>query len=226
MNTFKKIKSWFAIDKMDFLISFYIFCIIVSDLMGIKTFPLINLGKFTLNASVAIFLIPIVFSINDSIIEVYGANRAKSVYRSGLLITFFLFLYIPFAIKFAPSTRFVQTESAYELIFGQSIRIAIASLSAFAISDLLDIIIFTVLTKRIGKKALWFRNNVSNFVSEFFDTIIFMTIAFYAFDKSFSNNFSFLLSIILPYWLIKCFMSVIETPFVYIGVRWLKKEKK
>jgi len=226
MKTITKVKSWFVIDKMDFLISLYIFCIIVSDLMGIKTFPLIHLGNFTLNASIGIFLIPVIFSINDSIIEVYGATRAKSVYRSGLIMTFLLFLFIPFAIKLSPSARFIKTENAYELIFGQSIRIAIASLSAFAISDLLDIVIFTVLTKRMGKKALWFRNNVSNFVSEFIDTVIFMSLAFYAFDKSVMNNVLFLTSLILPYWFLKCFMSIIETPFVYLGVKWLKKEKK
>ena len=75
-----------------------------------------------------------------------------------------------------------------------------------------------------GKKALWFRTNASNFVSQFLDTVIFMTLAFYALDKPFGDNFVFLTSLIIPWWIIKSSMSVIETPFVYIGVKWLKKK--
>jgi uncharacterized integral membrane protein (TIGR00697 family) len=91
---------------------------------------------------------------------------------------------------------------------------------------LLDVMVFSRLREVMHKKALWFRNNVSNIVSQFFDTTLFITLAFYAFDKPFSNNFSFLLGLILPYWLLKCAMSVIETPLVYAGVAWLKGEKK
>ncbi len=212
------------INKFDLLVSLYIFFIIVSELMGAKTFPLLHIGKFALNASVAIFLIPFVFSINDVIIEVYGAARAKSVYRSGLLTIVLLLLFSTLAISLPPSSRFKNMESAYDLIFGQSIRIALASLTAFALSDFMDIVIFNKLKEKLGGKALWFRNNLSNIISQFFDTTIFMFLAFYALDKTFVNNVYFLTSLITPYWLLKCFMSVIETPFVYIGVKWLKKE--
>ena len=213
-------------NKMDLLISIYIFCIISSELLGIKTFPLLHIGTFKLNASVGIFLIPFIFSINDAIIEVYGASRAKSVYRSGLLTIILLFIFTFFAINLPPSERFRSTQKAYTLIFGQSIRIALASLSAFALSDFIDIMIFDVITKKIGSRALWFRNNISNIISELFDTVIFMTLSFWAIDKSINNNLIFLTSLILPYWLLKCFMSIIETPFVYIVVKWLKNESK
>lgn len=212
------------INKFDLLVSLYIFFIIVSELMGIKTFPLLHIGPIKLNASVAIFLLPFIYTINDAIIEVFGAARAKSVYRSGLVTIILLILFSAFAILLPPSMRFKPTEKAYELIFGQSIRIAIASITAFALSDFMDIVIFEKITKRIGKKALWFRNNASNFISELFDTVIFMTLAFYAFNKAFADNASFLTSLIIPYWLLKCFMSVIETPFVYGLVKWLKKK--
>ena len=75
------------------------------------------------------------------------------------------------------------------------------------------------------KKALWFRNNVSNFASQFSDTVIFITLAFYALDKGFVENFGFLVSLIIPYWLLKCAMSIIQTPVVYLGVKWLREKK-
>jgi uncharacterized integral membrane protein (TIGR00697 family) len=91
---------------------------------------------------------------------------------------------------------------------------------------MLDLAIFMKIRESMGKKALWLRNNASNIVSLFFDTAIFMTLAFYALDKSLVENVNFLTSIILPYWFMKCFMSVIETPFVYLGVRWFKGDSK
>lgn len=216
----------FKTDKMDLLISIYIFCIIASELLGIKTFTLFHYGKIVLNASVGIFLIPIIFSINDAIVEVYGVKRAKSIYRAGLISIVFLFIFTFFAISIPPSQRFKITEKPYNLIFGQSIRIAIASLSAFALSDFIDITIFNVVTKKIGKQALWLRSNISNIVGEFFDTVIFISLAFWAFDKSSWSNVIFLFSLILPYWLLKCFMSIVETPFVYLVVKWLKIKDK
>jgi len=216
----------FKIDKFDLLVSVYIFCIAVSELMGAKTFPLVKLFGYQLNASVAIFVLPLIFTINDVITEVYGKERTRSIIRSGLMIIFLILLFSVFATSLPPSLRFQKIESSYDMIFGLSARIAAASLTAFAIAEFLDVFIFVKIRQALGKKALWFRNNASNFASQFIDTSVFMFLAFYAFDKPFGNNISFLVSLIIPYWLLKCFMSVIETPLVYLGVNWLKKDKR
>ncbi len=216
----------FKIQKLDLLISLYIFCIVVSELMGGKTFSITTIGSFPLSASVAIFTLPIIFSINDIITEVFGPQRARSLVRSGLLIVFLILLFSLLAIHLPPSKRFLPSEPSYDRIFSTSARIAFASLTAFAIAEFSDILIFVRLRKKLGKNALWFRNNVSNFVSQFADTTIFMFLAFYSPNRSFNDNLIFLFGLILPYWLLKCFMSVIETPFVYLGVRWLKSEKE
>lgn len=214
----------FKIQKMDFLISLYIFCIAVVELMGAKTFPIYHNGAFRLNASVAIFIIPIIFTITDVIIEVYGKERARSLVRSGLAMIFFIMLYAILATALPPSSRFAPNEAAYDSVFFKSIRIAAASLVAFGIAEFTDVYIFHRIRERMKTRALWLRNNVSNFVGQFLDTTIFISLAFYALNRPFGDNVSFLWSLILPYWLLKCAMSVIETPFVYAGVRWLKDE--
>ncbi len=78
--------------------------------------------------------------------------------------------------------------------------------------------------RRFGKDRLWLRNNLSNFIAQLLDTVIFMTLAFYVPENSLAANADLLASRIIPYWLLKCFMSVIETPFVYLGVRWLRDD--
>ncbi len=212
--------------KFDLLVSLYIFCIAVSELMGAKTFPLFAIGAFKVNASVAILVLPIVFTINDMITEVYGKERTQSIIRSGLLVIFLILIFSVIVTSLPPSYRFKASEKAYDTIFGLSARIAAASLTAFALAEFMDVLVFVKIRKLLGKKALWLRNNASNFVSQFIDTSVFMFLAFYAFDKSFNNNLVFLIGLILPYWLLKCSMSVIETPLVYLGVKWLKKDKK
>lgn len=216
----------FKVEKLDLLIALYIFCIATSELMGAKTFPITQIGDFKLNASVAIFTIPIIFSINDVIAEVFGKERARSVVRAGILVVSLIFIFALLAVNLPPSQRFAPNESAYDKIFSASARFAFASLIAFALSDFLDVYLFSKIREMFGKSRLWLRVNLSNLISQFIDTTVFITLAFYGLDKPFADNFAFLFGIILPYWLLKSFMSVIETPFVYLGVNWLKAEKK
>lgn len=215
----------FKIQKFDLLVSVYIFCICAAEFMGAKTFPLANIFGFQLNASVAIFLIPFLFTINDVITEVYGKERTRSVIRSGLIVIAMILLASVIFTALPPSGRFESTESAYDVIFGKSARIAFASLVAFALAEFLDVYLFAKIRQKLGKSRLWLRTNASNFGAQLIDTIVFMTLAFYAFNETFSENYAFLIGLIIPYWLLKCFMSVIETPFVYLGVKWLKGEK-
>lgn len=211
--------------KLDFLIALYIFCIITSELMGAKTFPLAQWGWLHLNTSVSIFTVPVVYSINDIIAEVYGRERIRSIIRAGLLMVVLVMLYSLLSTALPPSTRFAPTEPAYQTIFSLSARFSFASLLAFAIAEFSDVYVFVKIRKMLGAKALWLRSNISNFISEFLDTSIFMVVAFYALDQSFTSNMTFIIGLMIPYWLIKCAMSVIVTPLVYWGVKWLKTEK-
>ena len=215
----------FKIQKLDFIISFYITCVVLSEVMGAKTFSILSIGTFHLNATVVIFILPLLYSINDIVIEVYGKEKAQSIVRSSLLIIFFILMFSLLATSLPASKRFLPTEGAYDTIFGLSARFSAASLIAFAVSEFLDVYIFAKLREKLGKTRLWLRTNLSNFLSEFIDVAVFMTLAFYALDQSFIGNFSFISSIAIPYYLLRCFMSIITTPAVYLGVKWLKKDK-
>jgi queuosine precursor transporter len=210
------------IKKFDFLVALYVFGIMVTELMGAKTFPVINTDNLHLNASVAIFVLPLLFTITDVVTEVYGRARARSLVFSGIIMVFFVLLFAMLATHLPPSVRFEGREAAYDTVFGASARIAAASLVAFAVAELLDVAIFSRLRRALHGKALWLRNNLSNYVSMFVDSVVFITLAFYAFNQPFGDNVSFLFSLILPYWLLKCVFSTLQTPLVYLGVWWLK----
>ena len=101
---------------------------------------------------------------------------------------------------------------------------SLASISAFIIANILDIIIFAKLREIMKNKGLWVRTNVSNILSTGIDTFVFLILAFYQLGDSFNENMTFILSIGLPYWFLKCVVSITNTPFVYWGVKKLKEE--
>ncbi|HEX9153593.1 MAG TPA: queuosine precursor transporter, partial [Candidatus Saccharimonadales bacterium] len=210
--------------RFDLLVAVYIFCIIVAELMGAKTVSLLSIGDFHLNGSVALLVLPLLFTINDVIIEVYGKQRARSVVFSGLMIIVMLLGVSLLAVHLPPSHRFAADEAAYDTIFGKSARMAATSLAAFALAELLDLWVFSKIREKMGDRKLWLRNNLSNFSAQLVDTVVFISLAFYAFNDSVGANIAFLVGLIVPYWLLKCFMSAIETPFVYLGVKWLKPQ--
>ncbi len=201
--------------KLDLLHALYIMAIVAAELMGSKTFSL----SF-ISASVAIFVLPVTFSINDIIFEVEGKERALSFMRSGLQILFFLFFFNVIAVLLPPSSRFEPSNEAYSLIFSKSLRMTVASLIAFWVSERMDIHVFSKIKERFAAQSFWLRSNLSNVLSMFADTSIFMFLAFYR-----PGNELFLVSLIIPYWLLKISMSVIMTPISKKGIEWLQEEK-
>jgi len=214
------------IHKFDLMVALYVFGIMVAELMGAKTFPVATIGHFHLNASVAIFVMPLLFMSVDVIVEVYGRARARSLVRIGLLIVLLQVLTAWLFTSLPPSKHYAATSDAYNTVFGTSIRFGLASVAAFTASEFLDVAVFGRLRQRMHGKALWLRNNVANFLSQFVDSTVFVTLAFYSSRQSFGGNFSFLAGIIIPYYLVRCTMSVAETPLIYLAVHWFRGSTK
>jgi uncharacterized integral membrane protein (TIGR00697 family) len=112
----------------------------------------------------------------------------------------------------------------YTIIFSTTIRIFIASITAFLIAQLHDVWAFNFWKQKTKGKYLWLRNNLSTIVSQFLDTTLFMFIAFYNISPQF--NIEYIFTLIIPYWLVKVLFALFDTPFCYLGVRWLSSPKK
>ena len=212
------------IKKLDLLISIYIAAICMAELMGGKVFQVtdqIQLFGKPISTSVAVFLLPLIASINDIVVETHGKKRMQSIMRSGFVVIAMIFIFTLVATLLPTATRSPIPGDVYNQVFQVAQRVAVASLTAFAISMALDVLIFARVREKLKRFGLWFRNISSNVVSQFFDTSIFMYIAYYNFTNP---NHDFLWSLIIPYWIYKCIVSVLIIPVVYLGVSWLKKE--
>jgi len=200
--------------KLDYLLAIYITAIVAAELLGSKFITI-----FGVATSVGILSLPFTFVINDIVTEVVGKERARNFVRSGLYVLAFLFLFVLIARELPPA-GFYKNDEIYRNVFGNSLRIIIASLTAFAVSEFTDVYIFNAMKKKWGQKLLWLRTNLSNFLGQLIDTTVFIFIAFYLVTPAY--DFQKMIVIIIPYWLLKIFFSVIETPFCYLGIRWLK----
>jgi uncharacterized integral membrane protein (TIGR00697 family) len=98
---------------------------------------------------------------------------------------------------------------------------SLASLLAFIFSQFHDVWAFEFWKQRTGGKFLWLRNNASTIVSQLIDSTLFMFAAFYGISEKFTA--AFIVSLIIPYWLCKVVLALLDTPFCYLLVRWLRR---
>ena len=194
-------------------LTLYISSLFAANTLGIKLMPFL----FGTHLSVAVFSFPIVFCMTDIIGEVYGKKMANNFVFAGIIsITLFL-LYSLVSTIMPWAQEGLWVKDGYNQIFGLSVRFSIASLVAFAIGQYQDVVSFFFLKKRIGEKKFWLRSNLSNIWSEFFDSAIFMFIAYLGILPV-----KTILFIIIPWWAYKIFMGFLYTPLSYLGIRLLK----
>jgi len=205
--------------KLTLLSSIFIAGLIAANLLGLKITTLFGVG-----ISVGIFAYPLTFFITDAITEVYGKTKAKQVVYSALIAQVLVLGLVVIAINVPANERFEYNEE-YSQIFNLSARVIFASLVAFTVAQIHDIWAFEFWKKKTKGKFLWLRNNASTFVSQAIDTLLFMFIAFYGVSER-MTDVGFILKLVLTYWLFKILFAAIDTPFVYLVVRWLKKPGK
>jgi len=204
--------------KLQILFSLFIGLLIGMNLLGGKIISL-----FGISVSVAIFMVPFTFLITDIVEEVYGRDTVKHFIIGGVISLIVIFLYTSIFVLLEPHERY-SFNSEYKTIFGSSLRMIIASLIGFILAQTHDMISFEWWKKKTHGKALWLRNNLSTIISQFIDTSVFMMIAFYQLTPKFT--FIFIINLIIPYYLFKILFAILDTPFVYLGVNWLRKNKQ
>ncbi len=203
--------------KTDILIGLFVAALIAANLIGTK------IAHVLIDFSVGIFAYPVTFLITDIIEEVHGKKKAQNIVLTGFISLLFV-LGITFLALKLPSAARDFFPDAYSKVFGISLRIMLASAIAFLLSQTHDVWAFNFWKQKTKGKFLWLRNNASTIVSQFIDTVIFMFIAFYGITPK--HNVAYMFVLIIPYWLLKVLFALFDTPFCYLGVRWLRKGEK
>jgi queuosine precursor transporter len=158
------------------------------------------------------------FLITDILSENYGKKEANKAVWIGFYSLISMTLLMNLALLFHPleGDEFSgTTHGALNTIFSLMPRIALASLTAYIISQRHDVWAFHFWKSRFpNDNQLWLRNNLSTMVSQFFDSAVFVLIAFWGVFET-----SILVEIFLTTYLLKWVVAAADTPFVY----WAKR---
>jgi len=114
-----------------------------------------------------------------------------------------------------------EQQQAINLIFGQTPRIVLASVSAFWVGEFVNSFILAKLKILTSGKFLWLRTIGSTVFGEAADSAIFYPIAFFG---VWSNEQ--LISVLIGNYFIKVLWEVFATPFTYLFVDFLKKAEQ
>ena len=108
---------------------------------------LIQVGPFA--ASATVFAYAFTFLITDVISEVFGKRAATTTVWTGFGAVVLGVLFFQVAIL-APPASFYSSQEAFESVFTTTGRILIGGLSAYIISQLLDVHIFPQNSRKDG----------------------------------------------------------------------------
>ncbi len=183
---------------------------IVAELIGGK---LIYVGSAVM--SIGILPWPIVFITTDLINEYFGEKGVKklSLITASLIAYCFILLYIALKIPAVKGENLI-TDAQFNGVFGQSMWIIVGSITAFLVSQLIDVTLFHFVKNRTGNKMIWLRSTGSTVISQLFDSFIVLGIAFWMTGKMTTEVF--ILSAFTGYF-VKLIIAILLTPLIYLG---------
>ncbi|MFM2392233.1 MAG: hypothetical protein RLZZ546_210 [Bacteroidota bacterium] len=189
---------------------------VVAELIGGK---LIQIGPFVM--SIGILPWPIVFLTTDLINEYFGQKGVRKLsFITAALITYaFIILFLAMTIPAAKGISPVN-DSQFQAVFGQSMWIIVGSITAFLISQLVDVSVFHYVKKRTGDKKIWMRSTGSTIISQLIDSFVVLGIAFWLPGKI---NFETFISSAITGYTFKLSVAVLLTPLIYLSHSLIRK---
>ncbi len=191
------------------LAGFFVTNAILGELTGGKLF---TLGPFTM--SIGVIPWPVVFLTTDLINEYFGRDGVKKLtfMTIGLIIYAFVVLFL--AMQVSAASFSPVTDAQFDAVFGQSLWIIFGSVTAFALSQLVDVGVFWIVRHQTGGRFLWMRATGSTVVSQLIDSIVIIGIAFWLPGKVKTSEF---LTIAASNYSYKFLIAVGMTPFIYMA---------
>ena len=158
--------------------SLFIFSLVYGGLVciaGVLGTKIAQLGPLSVEAGIFAFLQLVILS--SAVAELHGRALADQLVRYGFIPLILSALLIRVVIEL-PHPEFWTQQEAFATLLGQSSRMMLAGLISYGISQTLNVAVFARMQRGDGK-MLWLRALVASLLSQIFDTLLFITIAFY-----------------------------------------------
>jgi len=162
----------------DLVMAAFVTILICSNLIGPAkaaqvTLPLI--GPITFGAGVLFF--PISYIFGDILTEVYGYARARKVIWTGFIALIFAAVMASVIVALPPAPDW-PNQHIYEVAFGNTWRIAAASMTAYFCGEFVNSFVLAKMKVWTNGKKMWLRFVGSTIAGEAVDSSIFYPLAF------------------------------------------------
>lgn len=149
-----------------YMCAVFVSCLLLGDVIGGKTIAT-PLGPI----SVGIIPFPVTFLLTDIVNDFYGRRGARFLTLLGFWMAVLSWIVLQVSTYLHPdvSTYFSQVEFAK--IFGGSAQLFVASITAYLISQFLDIRVFQYWKALTQSRHLWLRATGSTILSQVVDTV-------------------------------------------------------
>jgi len=198
----------------------FVVVLICSNLIGpakIAQITLPYLGVVNFGAGVLFF--PISYVFGDILTEVYGYARARKVIWAGFTGLGFA-SFMAAVVVALPPAPFWNNQPAYEIAFGSTWRIVLASMCAYFCGEFVNSYVLAKMKIITAGRWLWTRTIGSTIFGEAVDSALFYPLAFYGSGIIPDDKLPL---VMLSQFLIKVGVEVVFTPVTYKVVSALKR---
>ncbi len=207
----------------DLVMAAFVTILICSNLIGpakIAQLDLPVLGVVTFGAGVLFF--PISYVFGDILTEVYGYDRARKVIWAGFAGLGFA-SFMATVVVALPPAPFWNNQAAYEVAFGSTWRIVLASMFAYFCGEFVNSFILAKMKILTKGRWLWTRTIGSTIAGEAVDSALFYPLAFYGTGIIPDDK---LPVVMLAQFVAKVSVEVVLTPVTYKIVNALKRAEQ
>ena len=190
-----------------------LFCALYMITMAINS-KIFDFYGFILPAGIIVF--PICAILTDLLTEVYGFNRTRQAIWTAVVSTILFAVFTQAAIQLTPA-GFWKNQQAFEAVFGISWRLAAAGCLAWIAGEFTNSYIMSKMKIAQNAKHMSLRFVGSTVVGQFFDTGVFVLVAF-AGTMPWKQFFI----LIVTAWIYKVVYEVIALPLSISVTKWIK----
>jgi hypothetical protein len=202
----------------DLVMAAFVTVLLCSGIIGVQKVS--TIGGFEFGTAILFF--PLSYVFGDVLTEVYGYARSRRVIWAGFAAMFFA-AFMSWVVVKMPAAPGWKGQQAYEMIFGNTPRIVLASLVAFWAGEFANSFVLAKMKIRTGGRHLWTRTIGSTIVGEGVDSLIFYPLAF--FNSSIMTNEQ-AVKVMIGNYLLKVGWEMIITPITYQIVNFLKRAEQ
>ena len=215
--------------------AFFVANALIAETIGNKIFSLEKLFGFhpvnftlfgqtglSFNLTCGVLLWPLEFVMTDLVNEYFGPKAVRRISYTAVILIGYAFIMFYLSMGVPPADFWYSTgvvdgvpdmSKAYNSIFGQGMWIIFGSISAFLVSQIVDVTVFHKIKKVTGEKKIWLRATGSTMISQLVDSFI---VLFIAFKLGKGWSWQLVLAICLMNYIYKFTMAVILTPVIII----------